>query len=209
MVTSADNNIESSSTCGFTAANDQRDTDPELCLLDYYGGPTLTHALPATSAALDAGALANCPASDQRGLPRPDDGDGVGGAACDVGAFETQQVGGGCETVTPRSTNTRTSTRPTTPTPTPTNPTTTEPPGTPTPTGPSGTPTPTVPLPAGCPGDCDGSGAVSVDELVRGVNIALGRADVSTCLVLDRDGSGSVAVNELVTAVNSALRGCA
>jgi hypothetical protein len=47
-----------------------------------------------------------------------------------------------------------------------------------------------------------------VDELVRGVNIALNRANLDTCPVFDRDNSGTVAVNELVAAVNSALRGC-
>jgi hypothetical protein len=59
-----------------------------------------------------------------------------------------------------------------------------------------------------CAGDCDASGAVSVDELVRGVNIALDRAPVSLCEVFDSDSDGRVTVNELVGAVNAALRGC-
>ena len=46
------------------------------------GGPTLTHALLPGSPAIDAGA--GCPATDQRGVARPQ------GAACDVGAFERQ-----------------------------------------------------------------------------------------------------------------------
>lgn len=59
-----------------------------------------------------------------------------------------------------------------------------------------------------CPGDCDGNGVVSVDELVRMVNIALERQPVSNCLAGDLTGNGSIAINELVTAVNAALRGC-
>jgi hypothetical protein len=46
---------------------------------------------------------------------------------------------------------------------------------------------------------------VTVDELVMGVNIALGAADVSACRNFDRDGSHTVTVNELVAAVNMLL----
>jgi len=59
-----------------------------------------------------------------------------------------------------------------------------------------------------CPGDCDGSGHVTVDELVMGVNIALGLGDPLQCRAFDSDGDGRVSVDELVTAVNSALIGC-
>lgn len=61
---------------------------------------------------------------------------------------------------------------------------------------------------ATCVGDCDASGAVAVNELVLGVNIALERADLSACPVFDADAGGSVGVNELVQGVNNALRGC-
>jgi hypothetical protein len=60
------------------------------------GGPTQTHALVAGSPAIDAGGLVCLDAdgepltTDQRGLPRPVDGDGDGVAACDIGAFELQ-----------------------------------------------------------------------------------------------------------------------
>ncbi|HEY1268343.1 MAG TPA: right-handed parallel beta-helix repeat-containing protein [Candidatus Binatia bacterium] len=47
------------------------------------GGPALTHALVKGSPALDAAPVdANCPATDQRGIARPQ------GSACDIGAVE-------------------------------------------------------------------------------------------------------------------------
>lgn len=65
-----------------------------------------------------------------------------------------------------------------------------------------------APVWAQCAGDCDENGAVAVNELVLGVNVALDRASLAGCLSLDGDDSGTVAVNELVAAVNNALRGC-
>jgi cysteine-rich repeat protein len=47
------------------------------------GGPTATHALPASSIAINAGNPALCPATDQRGVARA-----VGGR-CDIGAVES------------------------------------------------------------------------------------------------------------------------
>jgi Ca2+-binding EF-hand superfamily protein len=59
-----------------------------------------------------------------------------------------------------------------------------------------------------CPGDCDGSTTVSIDELVRAVNIALDAELPDACPPADIDHSGRVTVDELVRAVNAALRGC-
>ena len=59
-----------------------------------------------------------------------------------------------------------------------------------------------------CVGDCDSSNDVTVSELVRGVNIALGRTDLNTCRVFDFNEDQEVGVNELVLAVEHALRGC-
>ncbi len=59
-----------------------------------------------------------------------------------------------------------------------------------------------------CVGDCDDKGTVTVDELVKGVNIALGTATLDDCDAFDSSNDGTVTVDELVTAVNAALNGC-
>ncbi len=56
-------------------------------------------------------------------------------------------------------------------------------------------------------GDCNRSGDVTVDEVITGVNIALGTASVDTCFDADRDYSESVSVDEVVTSVTAALQG--
>ncbi|GEM_PF-1358608 len=59
------------------------------------GGPTASIALQSGSPAIDrapAGGGFYCPATDQRGAPRPVDGDGVGAADCDSGAFEYDSI---------------------------------------------------------------------------------------------------------------------
>ena len=58
--------------------------DPLLVALADNGGPTQTMALSLGSPAIDA-YDANCPATDQRGITRPQ------GAHCDIGAFELGQ----------------------------------------------------------------------------------------------------------------------
>jgi hypothetical protein len=64
--------------------------------------------------------------------------------------------------------------------------------------------------PATCPGDCSGDGTVAINELITGVNIALGSATLDACPPFgDCNGDGSVAINELIAAVNAALGGCA
>jgi hypothetical protein len=60
----------------------------------------------------------------------------------------------------------------------------------------------------GCLGDCSADGTVTVDELITGVNIALGTLSVDQCPVFDGNGDGQVTVDELITAVNHALTGC-
>ncbi len=62
---------------------------------------------------------------------------------------------------------------------------------------------------AACVGDCAGDGEVTVDELLIMVNIALGSAQVDTCLAGDKDGNGEVTIDEILLSVNNALNGCA
>jgi hypothetical protein len=54
-------------------------------------------------------------------------------------------------------------------------------------------------------GDCNRDGRVAIDELVRGVNIALGNTPVSECTPFDRVQNGQVSVDELVRGVRNAL----
>ncbi|MGH7789014.1 MAG: imelysin family protein [Candidatus Binatia bacterium] len=61
---------------------------------------------------------------------------------------------------------------------------------------------------AQCAGDCDGNLNVSITELIRGVNLALGSATGEPCAALDINGNGQIAINELIAAVASALEGC-
>jgi cysteine-rich repeat protein len=58
---------------------------------------------------------------------------------------------------------------------------------------------------AGCIGDCTGDGRVTVDELVRGVNILLEAQPLDTCPAFDPNQSGTVTVDELVAAVRVVL----
>ena len=62
--------------------------DPRLGALADNGGPTKTHALLAGSRAIDRGLNAGAPATDQRGVARPRDGDANGSLIVDIGAFE-------------------------------------------------------------------------------------------------------------------------
>jgi CSLREA domain-containing protein len=71
---------------------------PSLGPLGPNGGRTQTHALLASSPAIDAGdaAIGSPPANDQRGAPfeRIIDGDGANGARIDIGAYERQTLAG-------------------------------------------------------------------------------------------------------------------
>lgn len=61
-----------------------------------------------------------------------------------------------------------------------------------------------------CVGDCNGDGRVTIDELIRGVTIALGTIiePPPTCDAMDANHDGVIVINELILAVNNALRGC-
>lgn len=56
--------------------------------------------------------------------------------------------------------------------------------------------------------DCDGDGNVGIGDLITGVAIVLGTADLASCAAIDADDSGSVTISELIAAVLQALDGC-
>ena len=87
-LTADHNNVFTDGTC-FPGASDAIVGDPLIGPLADNGGPTLTHALQAGSPAIDFADAAVCPATDQRGVARPQ------GAGCDTGSVEASSVAGG------------------------------------------------------------------------------------------------------------------
>jgi hypothetical protein len=78
-------NLSSDASCpALTGPGDLKKIAAKIGPLQNNGGSTQTHALLDGSPAIDAGGAANCPATDQRGISRPQ------GAACDIGAYERQ-----------------------------------------------------------------------------------------------------------------------
>lgn len=59
-----------------------------------------------------------------------------------------------------------------------------------------------------CTGDCDGDGRVAVNELIAGVNVALGQLPMESCEAIDRDGDGRAGIDDLVHAVEDAVGEC-
>jgi beta-glucanase (GH16 family) len=80
-LTSGGHNLVQDGSCS-PASSDLIISDAKIGPLANNGGPTLTHALLLGSAAIDAGDDAACPATDQRGIPRPQ------GPHCDIGSYE-------------------------------------------------------------------------------------------------------------------------
>jgi CSLREA domain-containing protein len=97
-ITSAGHNLESVRffplSCPFnTGLGDIIGGDPRLGDLVSAGGSIRvpTRSLLGGSAAIEAGDNVGCPATDQRGVARPQDGNGDGIFVCDIGAFEFQR----------------------------------------------------------------------------------------------------------------------
>lgn len=84
-ISSSGFNIDSGGTCGFNGNGDQSNIDALLdSTLRDNGGFSMTHKLFEGSPAINA-IQGDCPATDQRGIERPQ-GDG-----CDIGAFEDDE----------------------------------------------------------------------------------------------------------------------
>ncbi len=79
-------NLENGTECEFAAHSGLSKANPLLGALANNGGETETLALLVHSPAIDAGTDEGCPATDQRGVKRPQ------GASCDIGAYEFQTV---------------------------------------------------------------------------------------------------------------------
>jgi hypothetical protein len=93
-ISSAGHNLDSGNTCGFGNSGDLINTDPRVGPLQNNGGSTETRDLctaagvpdascAGASPAIDAGDNTGCPATDQRGISRPQ------GTICDIGAVES------------------------------------------------------------------------------------------------------------------------
>jgi hypothetical protein len=87
LLTDGGHNLDSGTSCRFTAASDLQSTDPKLDPLADNTGLTFTMALQYNSPAIDAGDDGVCTTKpvnsvDQRGISRPQ------GTHCDIGAYE-------------------------------------------------------------------------------------------------------------------------
>ncbi len=83
-ITDGGGNLDDGTTCQFSSASKSNADDGLDDGLKDNGGPTQTIALMSDSAAIDAVVDDNCPATDQRGVSRPQ------GTGCDIGAFEVK-----------------------------------------------------------------------------------------------------------------------
>jgi hypothetical protein len=62
--------------------------------------------------------------------------------------------------------------------------------------------------PVACSGDCNDDGVVTVGDVIEGVRIALGGADLASCPAFDANSDGIVTVDDVLVAVTSVLSGC-
>jgi CSLREA domain-containing protein len=85
--TSQGHNLDTNNSCALTGVGDLVNTDPLLGnFLRWRWFPLRTG-----SPAIDAGDNTGCPATDERGVTRPRDGNGDAVAVCDMGSFERSE----------------------------------------------------------------------------------------------------------------------
>ena len=85
---SAGHNLSDDGSCpSFVAAGDLQNVAPEVLAAGEHGGLTPTCPLMPGSPAIDAAGTLECPATDQRGVTRPQ---AIGTVACDIGAYERE-----------------------------------------------------------------------------------------------------------------------
>lgn len=67
-----------------------------------------------------------------------------------------------------------------------------------------------IPAPAqtACAGDCDNNRNVTIDEILRGINVSLGEASLGDCTAFDLNADHIVTVDELLASIRAALDGC-
>lgn len=61
---------------------------------------------------------------------------------------------------------------------------------------------------AQCPGDCNGDGEVTIEEVVLAVRMLLQDEPMAACAAIDTSGDSKVTVDEIVRAVRALLEGC-
>jgi CSLREA domain-containing protein len=94
VLTSLGYNLVSDASCPaiLVATGDQKNINPALLPLEVNAKGMWVRPLSPGSPAIDSGSNAACPSEDQRGIPRPLNGDLFPSAVCDRGAFEFAQI---------------------------------------------------------------------------------------------------------------------
>lgn len=96
VLTSAGHNLDSGTSCGLGAAGDLTNADADLATLQVGGGSTPTFRLGLQSDAIDAGKALASATTDQRGLSRPVNFDGLAAEPTsdnsDIGSYERQNA---------------------------------------------------------------------------------------------------------------------
>jgi hypothetical protein len=95
-IVSRGHNLDSGTSCGLRLLPDYEGIRVLLDDLRFNGGTMPTYKPLPGSPAIDSGPTTrgSCPTRDQRGVPRPADGDGDGARICDRGAVEVERPGG-------------------------------------------------------------------------------------------------------------------